>query len=373
MKNLLKISIILLSLLFANNAKSFQTLADFAVLIDAKSGIVLYNKKADVQMAPSSMTKLMTVYIVFEHIKNDLLSLNDTLIVSKKAWKKGGSKMFVKHNDRVTVKDLLKGVIVQSGNDACIVLAEGIASTEDDFAKLMNEASKRLGLSNSNFKNSTGWPAKNHYMSSRDIAILSKAIINEFPELYKMFAKKSFKYSGITQKNRNSLLYADIGVDGLKTGHTEDAGYGIATSSVQNGLRLIAVVNGLNSHKERINETERLLNHGYRYFDKKTLFENNKKISEAEVWMGAKKTVPLVVGGEQQFILPKINNNKIQARVIYEGPVEAPIKKGDKLAKLIISVPNMESMVLPLFAGEDVDNAKWHDKLLTKIKLKILN
>lgn len=369
----LKIFIVFLTICVSTNANSFQTLADYTILMENESGSILYSKNADKKMAPSSMTKLMTVYIIFDRIKNGLISFDDTFLVSKKAWKKGGSKMFVKHNDKVSVRNLLYGVIVQSGNDACIVLAEGIASSENDFARIMNETAKNIGLTNSNFKNSTGWPAKDHYMSARDIAILSRAIINDFPEYYKMFAKKTFTYSGIKQNNRNSLLHGDIGVDGLKTGHTEDAGYGIATSAIQGNTRLISVVNGLNSQKERINETERLLNHGYRYFEKKTLFSNNKKVSEAEVWMGEKKTVSLVLSGEQKIMMPKINKSNIQARVIYEGPFEAPIKKGEKLAKLIISIPNMESKAMPLFAGEDVAEAKWHFKLLTKVKLKILN
>lgn len=347
---------------------AFTTKAQYAVLLDADTGTVLFEKNADEAMTPSSMTKLMTVYVVFERISKGIFIPEDTFRVSEKAWKKGGSKMFVKHTDMVAIKDLLHGVIVQSGNDACIVLAEGISSTEEEFANLMNKTGKQIGLTNSVFKNSTGWPDEGHYMSARDIATLSYHIINDFPQYYPIFAEKEFTYNGIKQSNRNSLLDRNIGVDGLKTGHTDEGGYGIAVSALQEGRRLIAVVNGLANNDERSDEAEKLLNYGYRYFENKTLLVKEQQVSDAEIWLGQEKTVPLITGEEIRLLMPKLSTDEVKIKVTYQGPLAAPVNQGDKVAQLHILIPGMKEKIYPLYAAANVAKLGWFGRAMKTLE-----
>ena len=349
-------------------ASAFNTKAKYAALLDYDTGEVLYQKNADEKMVPSSMTKVMTAYIVFERLKSGILNLDDEFTVSEKAWKKGGSKMFLRHTERVTVEELLNGIIVQSGNDACITVAEGISSSEESFAELMNETAKRIGLTNSNFVNSTGWPDDGHYMSAKDLAVLARRIIKDFPEYYHYFAKAEYKYSNIKQANRNSLLFRDIGVDGLKTGHTDDGGYGIVISGEKDGRRVLAVVNGLDSEFNRTDEAERLLNYGFRNFTKKTLFKKGQVVDNAQVWQGKTDEVSLSVQNDIELLIPKLSSNDIQVGIEYEGPVASPIKKGDKIGSLFIQIPNMERKRYPLVASDDVKQAGSFNRFITNIK-----
>lgn len=352
-------------------AHAFDTLAQQAYLLDHRTGQPLFNKEGNVPMTPSSMTKLMTIYLVFERLQNDVLKMDDTFVVSEKAWKKGGSRMFVKHRDQVTISDLLRGIIVQSGNDACIVVAENIATSEENFADLMNEKAKELGLTETHFENSTGWPDEGHQMSAKDIALLSKRLIQDFPEYYPLFKEQEFTYNNITQPNRNTLLSRDPTIDGLKTGHTQDGGYGIVVSALRDNRRLIAVVNGLSSSAERINEAQRLLNYGYRYFKDITLGSENHKVADADVWLGKQKTVSLVMHESIDLAVPKLDEENIKAEVHYQSPIPAPINAGDKLAELHVNIPNREPISIPLYAGESITEAGFGEKFMAYIKQSI--
>lgn len=343
---------------------AFETLAKQAIVVDHDSGTVLFSKNADELMHPSSMSKLMTVYIAFDMLKKGQINLDTTFLVSERAWRKQGSKMFVPVSKQVSVEDLLHGIITQSGNDACIVVAEGIAGTEEAFAQLMNSKAEELGMTKSRFTNSTGWPDDNHLMTARDLAILSGRIVKDFPEYYEFFAKPDFTYGGIKQGNRNLLLYRNIGVDGLKTGHTEAGGYGIAISGEQNDKRIDVVVNGLSSMKERADEAQKLFSYGLLNFENKTLFQENQPIEQAEVWYGKADTVPLVAATPVNVILPKASGNDLQVSVTYDGPVEAPISQGQPIGKLVVKAPDMEAVTVPLVAGKDVKRASYFSRLL---------
>ncbi|HXV24068.1 MAG TPA: D-alanyl-D-alanine carboxypeptidase family protein [Alphaproteobacteria bacterium] len=339
----------------AAQAAPIETAAGHAILIDYDTGSVMLEKAADEPIPPASMSKLMTLYMIFEKLKHGELRLDDTLPVSEKAWRMQGSKMFVHVGDRVRVEDLLRGVIVQSGNDACIVLAEGISGSEEAFAQAMTERGRELGLTNSSFRNSTGWPELGHDMSVRDIAILSRHLIADFPEYYPLFSEIEFTYNKIRQGNRNPLLYKNINVDGLKTGHTEEAGYGLAASALRDGRRLILVVHGLAGVNERSQESERLLEWGFREFDNATIARAGVTIETAPVWFGAVPEVPLTVASDVTVTLPRSARRKLTAAVRFEGPLPAPVRKGDEIASLKIEAEGMPAMEIPLVAGADVE------------------
>ena len=332
---------------------AIETKADSAVVLDVNSNTILFEKNADIKQGPASMSKLMLIYMVFERIQNRTLSMEQEFLVSKKAWKFGGSKMFVNVGDMVAVEDLLKGVIVQSGNDACIVLAEGMSGSEKNMVDEMNEKSRELGLTNSNFENVTGWPHEDHYMSLKDIAILSRLIITKFPEYYYMFSLNDFTYNDIKQFNRNKLISID-GYDGLKTGRTSQSGYGIATSALRNDRRVVSVVNGLNSDKERINETKKLVNWSFRGFVNYNLYKEEEPIQLAKVWLGKESFVPLVLNEDLTVTIKKKNLDKFKINLIYETPIVSPIKKGDKLAELhLIESDNV--IIKEVYSGKDID------------------
>ncbi|MDH3241776.1 MAG: D-alanyl-D-alanine carboxypeptidase [Alphaproteobacteria bacterium] len=336
-------------------ARALETSAKQAILIDIETGTVLLEKNADEPVPPSSMSKMMTVYVVFERLKEGTLSLSDTFVVSRKAWKRGGSKMFVEVGKSVSVGDLLRGVIVQSGNDAAIVLAEGLAGDEKAFADRLNEKAKELGLTNSHFKNASGWPEDGHLMSVRDIARLSINTIRKFPELYKIYAEKTFTFSGIRQGNRNPLLYKNIGADGLKTGHTESAGYGLSASAVRDGRRLVLVLNGLPSMRARSTESHRLMSWGFREFRNFSLYGKGDEVATADVWLGAEETVPLVIDRDLKVTLPRGARKKASVKVVYTGPIPAPIAKDAEIAHLEITASNIEPIKIPLKAGKGVE------------------
>ncbi len=330
-----------------------DTAAKWAVVVDYTTGAVLLDKAADTQMTPSSMTKLMTAYIVFGMLKAGRLTLDQGLPVSEKAWRMGGSKMFVPLGQTVTVNDLIQGMIVQSGNDACIVLAEGISGSEDQFVDLMNAKAKQLGLTNSHFVDCTGWPEPGHYMSVHDIARVAAQLIRDFPEYYHYCSEKSFKFNNIEQGNRNTLV--DKGVaDGLKTGHTEEGGYGMVVSAERGGRRVIVVVNGLATVRARNEEAERMLDWGFAQFENVTLFSAGDTIEKAPVWLGTVPTVPLVGGRDVVVTLPHGWKNKAKITVTYDSPIPAPITRGTTLGQLTMTGAGVQDITLPLLAGADV-------------------
>jgi D-alanyl-D-alanine carboxypeptidase (penicillin-binding protein 5/6) len=332
-----------------------DTLARQAIMIDFDTGAVLLEKNVDERMPPASMSKLMTMYVVFEMLKTGRLRLDQMLPVSERAWRMGGSKMFVQIGSQVPVEALARGVIVQSGNDACIVLAEGISGSEQQFAELMNETARRIGLRASNFRNSTGWPDPEHRMTARDLATLARRIITDHPEYYRFYNERSFRWSDISQENRNPTLARVPGADGLKTGHTEEAGFGLTASAMRGGRRLILVVNGLPSMRARAEESERLLEWGFREFDNVTMFRAAETVEEAPVWLGDRPTVPLVAGRDLVLTLPRQWRRSLQARVRYEAPIPAPVAKGQELGRLVVSGQGVPEMQIPLYAGADVD------------------
>lgn len=351
----------------------FSTLANFAIVKDVTTGEVLFEKSAAQRMFPSSMTKMMTAHVVMELLKEGKIKLTDTFPVSEKAWKIQGSKMFVELGNRISVDDLLHGVIIQSGNDACIVLAEGIAGSEEAFAVMMNEHAQKMGMKNSNFKNSSGWPAEDHYTTAEDLAILAEHKIKDFPEFYSLYAQPSFTYHGITQGNRNLLLYRNIGVDGIKTGHTEVAGYGITVSGKRGNRRLVVVVNGLKSEKERADEAQKLLEYGFTAFENYKLFSKDVVVGEADVWYGKKPTVSLVAKDEIIATLPRADAATLvkdaKAVIRYTSPVKAPIEAGTQIAELELQMPHQQLRKLPLYAAESVAPLGFFERILRSAHL----
>ncbi len=344
----------------AAQAGAVETIAREAVMIDVQTGAVLFKKSSDTPMPPASMSKLMTVYMVFERLRDGRLSLDDNFSVSENAWRKGGTKsgsstMFLEPGKRVRVEDLLRGIIVQSGNDACIVVAEALSGSEEAFAVEMTEKARQIGLMNSTFTNATGWPDENHLMTAMDLAVLAKKIIEDFPEYYHYYSEKSFVYNGIKQSNRNPLIYKGMGADGLKTGHTEASGFGLTASALRGERRLVLVMNGLPSKKARAREPERFLEWGFREFDNYALLSAGEKIEDAPVWLGKNASVPLIVENDLTITLPKKARRAMKATVKYEGPLPAPIAKGTRLATLTFSAPETDPIVIPLVAANDVE------------------
>ncbi|MBO7332708.1 MAG: D-alanyl-D-alanine carboxypeptidase [Alphaproteobacteria bacterium] len=352
----------------------FTTKATSAILMDYDTGTVVFEKKGDELMAPASMSKLMTAYLLFDKIKKGQVSTEDTFRVSENAWKKGGSKsgsstMFLEPNKKVKVVDLIQGIIVQSGNDACITVAENLSGTESAFAEEMTTKARELGLKKSTFKNSTGLPHKEHLMTPKELAELSRKLIHDFPEFYPIYSQKYFTYNGIKQGNRNPLLYSMNGqADGLKTGHTEKSGYGLVGSakSKDGKRRMIMVINGLESMKDRASEAERLMSWGLREFDNyKIDLENEVKIP---VWFGKKKTVKAVLEKDVLLTLKTEDKDKIKLKVSYSSPVEAPVKKGDALGILSISYPDGSNSKHILVAESGVNRLGYFGRMKETVK-----
>jgi len=354
--------------IIAIDAHAIETPAKNAYIVDMNTGTVLFDKNSEIPIPPASMSKLMTVYMVFERLKDGRLSMDDKFLVSEKAWRKGGSKMFVKVNSRVRVEDLLRGIIIQSGNDACIVVAEGISGSESKFAEQMTQRAKEIGLTDSTFKNATGWPDPEHRMSARDIALVSQRIIEEFPKYYKIFKEKLFTYNKIRQGNRNPLLYRETGADGLKTGHTEESGYGLAASLKRDGRRIVLVVNGLPDIRVRSSESLRLAEWAFRKFETYALFKKGAAVEQADVWLGKEAAVSLVVDRDVEITLQRSARRKLMAKIVYTGPISAPIAKGDKIAKLVISAPNFPTLEIPLRAGAAIDRLGMFGRVGSAIK-----
>jgi len=335
---------------------SMDTIAKQAIMIDFDSGHIILEKNSNQLMKPASMAKLMTIYIVFEKIKNKSISMNDKFIVSERAWKKRGSRTFLEPGQNVSVSDLLRGVIVQSGNDAAIVLAEGISGTEDIFSDLMNSVAKELNMKNTVFTNSTGWPDPDQNTSARDLSILTSSLIKNFPELYKMFAEKSFTFNGIKQGNRNPILYNNLvfGADGLKTGHTQESGYGLVASAIRGNLRFVLILNGMTSMRQRKQESARLLNSAFREFKKVNFYKANQKVTDAKVFLGENNSVPLIVKEDINLLLNSVEKREMSIKANWNEPISAPIQKGIEIGKLIIEISDEKVFSFPLFSGEEV-------------------
>ena len=367
----------LLALLIAStgyaNAYDFETAARNAILMDFDTGEYLYEKNIQEAVPPASMSKLMTVYILASKIKDGSVKLSDTFSVSENAWRKGGaatggSTMFLSIGDNVTVENLIKGIVIQSGNDACIVVAENIAGSEEDFAILMNKTAQKLGLKNSSFANSTGLPHPDQKMSMEDLAILSRHIIKEFPDLYHYFSEKEFTYNKIKQGNRNPLLYSMQGADGLKTGHTEEAGFCLAASATKKGRRLIEVMSGMSSNKERSEESERLMSWGFREFDNYTILKAGQNLGEAKVWYGQQKSVHLTVADDVVKTVHMSKTGDVKVSAEYDEPVKAPIAKGQEIGQIKIEIEGIAPLNIPLVAAEEVKEVGFWGKFWANVK-----
>ncbi|MEO1251973.1 MAG: D-alanyl-D-alanine carboxypeptidase family protein [Pseudomonadota bacterium] len=335
-------------------SQPFETEADYAMIMDYRTGEVLFEKDARTPTAPASMSKLMTAAIVFERLKDGTLSLSDEFDVSEKAWRMGGSKMWVRVDTKIPLEDLMRGIIVQSGNDACIVVAENIAGSEDAFAELMNAKAREWGLNDSRFANATGWPDENQKMSMRDLALLTRKIIRDYPEYYGLFAEREFSWENIRQSNRNPLLDAFNGTDGLKTGHTEESGYGLVGSAVKDGERRIVVVNGLESESERSKEAARLMRIAFNDYDRITYFEPGDVVGDAEVFKGKLNAAPLIVAEPVTAIVHRSLRDETRASIVYEGPVAAPIAEQQQIGFLRLETAGGGAKEYPLYAGKAV-------------------
>ncbi|WP_052257715.1 MULTISPECIES: D-alanyl-D-alanine carboxypeptidase family protein [unclassified Leisingera] len=345
--------------LSALSAAAFDTKARAAYVLDAGTDTVLLSKNSDVPLPPASMSKLMTLYVAFEALRDGRLTLDETLPVSEHAMSYKGSTMFLDTLDRVRVEDLLRGIIVLSGNDACVVIAEALSpdGTEAGFARYMTKRGQELGMTASTFANSNGWPAAGHRMSVHDLAILAERLIEDFPEYYPLFAETKFEFDGRAPsnvRNRNPLLKLGIGADGLKTGHTEEAGYGLVGSAKQGDRRVIFVVSGLDSERARAEEAEALVNWSFRQFTKKTVAKEGIPIAEAEIWRGAERSVGLVPAEDLEILLPSLAGGTIEGEVVYSGPIEAPVAQGQRLAELVLQPEELPEVRLPLVAESDV-------------------
>lgn len=367
------LTVLLCSTVYGFNAMSFETAARNAILMDYDTGEYLFTKNMDESVPPASMSKLMTVYILMSKIKDGSVKLDDTFSVSENAWRKGGaatggSTMFLSIGDNVSVENLIKGIVIQSGNDACIVVAENIAGSEDDFVILMNKTAKKLGLKNSHFENATGLPHPDHRMSMEDLAILSRHIIGEFPELYHYFSQKEFVYNNIKQGNRNPLLYTMKGADGLKTGHTEEAGFCLAASATKGERRLIEVMSGMSSNRERSEEAERLMSWGFREFNNFKILNKGQNIASAKVWYGKDKTVNLTVADDVLKTVHRSQQENVKVTAEFDEPVKAPLKAGQEVGTIKIEIEGQPTLNVPLVAANDVAETGMLGKLWANVK-----
>jgi len=356
-------------------AVEIDSSAEYAYITDFASGKVLMAKNADAPMKPASMAKIMTVYITFDRIKEGSLSLDDTFLVSEKAWRKGGSKTFIEVGKTVSVSDLLHGVIVQSGNDAAIALAEGISGTEDGFAEEMNFTAQKLGMKNSVFRNATGWPDPDQITTAKDLNILATALIrdfpvSEYPELYPMFAKRDFTFNGIKQGNRNPLVYGTDGADGLKTGHTEESGYGLVGSVKRKEQRVVMVLNGMESMKQRSSESRRLMDLIFREFKHYHLYDANTAVDQANVWLGEADQVDLVLAQPLDLVLSRDERRAMKVSLQWLDPVPAPFEKGDVVGRLVLELPD-KTQSYDLLVGQSVRELGLFDRIGAAVRYLI--
>ncbi|MFP7570392.1 D-alanyl-D-alanine carboxypeptidase family protein [Marivita sp. S2033] len=348
---------------------AFDTSAEAAFVLDGTTGTVLLSKNADTALPPASMSKLMTLYIAFEAVRDGRLQLDEKLPVSAHANSFGGSTLFLREGERVEVEDLLRGIIVLSGNDACVVIAEALSpdGSEAGFARLMTQRAQQLGMSNSTFKNASGWPAEGHEMSMRDLTLLAQRLINDFPDFYPMFAEEEFLFDEAESQNRynrNPLLGLGIGADGLKTGHTQEAGYGLVGSAKQGDRRVIFSITGLDSAQARAQESESIVNWAFRQFAEKTVTKAGAVIATADVWMGASDTVGLAAKDDVTLLLPNMPGSGVTAEVVYTGPIKAPVVEGRQLAELIISPQGLPEHRIPLYAASGVPASGFVDRIM---------
>ena len=373
-----KILLTLSSLMVVGSVQANEhitTISDYAHIIDFDSNRVLLSKNADSPMKPASMAKIMTLYIVFSRVAEGSLSLGDEFLVSEKAWKMGGSRSFLDVGTRVSIEELINGVAVQSGNDAAVVIAEGISGSEEAFSEEMNRFANQLGMSNTNFTNSTGWPEDNLITTARDLSLLTAAIIRDFPSekypsLYPVFAKRNYTYNNIKQGNRNPLISKSPGADGLKTGHTKESGYGLVGSAQRNGQRIIMVLNGMKSKKQRSLEANRLMDFMFREFRKYTFFEQGQTVSTANIWLGKETKIPLILEKELSRVLSRSERSSTKITVNYNDPVQAPLAKGDKVGTLWLEVNGVREEI-SLIAGKNVEQLPIFSRITEAIKYLI--
>ena len=365
------ITFILLIFLISKNVFAIDTKAEQAIVMDFDTNEILFEKNSNSKTPPASMTKIMTVYAAFDRLKNTDLSINNECTVSAKAYKMGGSRTFLEIDDKVSIDDLLKGIIIQSGNDASVALAECLAGTEEDFAKLMNVYAKRLGMNNTNFINSSGWPEDDHYSTVYDLAILSNAVIREFPDLYLYFADEEFTYNDIKQPNRNKLLSSVQGADGLKTGFTKASGWGIAATAKREDRRITVVINGTNSSRSRMNESANLINWAFSQTSQKELVSEGQVIAQVDVWLGNKPRVNLISSRKVVSTLSFDQLQLIKSSIQYKKPLDAPILKGNSYGKLLISIEGKPNIEIDLVAEEDVGTINPILKIFAALKYLI--
>ncbi len=341
------------------------------ILQDFHSGRVLAEKDADLRLAPASLTKIMTAYVVFRELNNGHLSLDEKVTISKKAWQTPGSRMFVEVNKQVAIEDLLKGMIIQSGNDASVALAEHVAGDENTFAQLMNQHAKRLGMNNTHFTNSMGLPGPDHYTTARDMATLTRALIREFPNYYGWYSLREFTFNDITQQNRNKLLWRDKSVDGVKTGHTEEAGYCLVTSAQRSGMRLVSVVMGTSSVNARTNESQSLLNYGFRFFETHRLYKAHEPLSEAKVWKGDNDKVDLGLAEDLYVTIPRRHYNDLKAVINIDSRIMAPVAEGEKFGNVTVKLAGETVANKPLIALNSIDKGSFVQRLYDEAMLMI--
>ena len=375
MKKLFILVTFLLSI-WSTVVQGFSTTAKTAFVIDNTTGEVLLSKDIDRPIPPASMSKLMTLWMVFESLDEGKLAMDDTFKVSRKAWKKGGSKMFLREGESVKIEDLIKGVIIQSGNDACIVLAEGLAGTEENFAELMTIRAKEIGLTNSNFKNSTGWPDPDHKMSSSDLVTLATKIREEYPSYYSIFNDLEFTWDGISQRNRNPLLSMNLGADGLKTGYTDEAGYGLIASAKQNERRITFVITGLKSVGQRAREAKGITTWAFKKFRLRTYFKKNVTILEVPVWRGKKESVKISAANHVQLLIANDSKEDPKMHVVLKEPLIAPLKKGQKInGHLVVETTSLikenndkKQLFFPIIVSEDLGRGGVVNKVSTNLR-----
>jgi D-alanyl-D-alanine carboxypeptidase (penicillin-binding protein 5/6) len=339
----------------ANPTGGMETQAKHAFIIEVETGTVLLDKGAEERMPPASMSKIMTAYVVFDMLKQGKAKLDDELPVSEEAWRLQGSKMFVPIGGRIKIDDLLKGMIIQSGNDACLVLAEGLAGSEQAFVDLMNQKAKEIGLTDSHFANVSGLPDPDHWMTARDLATLSIRTIKDFPEYYRYYGQVDYEFNNIKQGNRNPLLYKGAGADGLKTGHTEEAGYSLTASVKRDDRRIVLVLGGLPTMKARAQESERLIDWAFREFNDYRLFAAGDKVEDGEVWLGSDAKVPLTVNKDLVVTLSRKSRKDMKVTIDYDRPIAAPITKGQTVGKAVVTAPDVPPTEAPLVAGADIE------------------
>ena len=349
----------------AKPSAGMETQARHALIVEVETGAVLLDKLADEHMAPASMSKIMIAYVVFDMLKQGRASLEDELPVSERAWRLQGSKMFVPIGGRIKIEDLLKGMIIQSGNDACLVLAEGLAGSEAAFLELMNQKAKEIGLKDSHFANVDGLPSPDHWMTARDLVTLSTRTIRDFPQYYHYYGQVDYEFNNIKQGNRNPLLYKGMGADGLKTGHTEEAGYSLTASVKRDDRRIIIVLSGLPTMKVRAQESERLIEWAFREFNDYKLFAAGDKVEDAELWLGSDPKVPLTVGQDLVVTMPRKSRKDMKVTVEYDRPIPAPVSKGQMIGKVIVTAPDVPPAEAPLVAGASVDRMDAFGRIAT--------